>query len=104
MMQGLQNMSETVKSGILQTARKIFFQDIWRLSKNLRFYKFYLFQILVNMPIKRVSIKHLLRKGFLVEKALNTISETDREQCPKVFLTVYTTRSGYMKFPKYCGL
>jgi len=61
-------MPETVKPGVLQIARKIFFQDIWRLSKNLRFYKFY-FEILVNVPTKRVSIKYLLRKGFLVENS-----------------------------------
>jgi len=44
------------------------------------------------MPIKRVSIKHLLKKGFFLENALNTISKTSREQCPKVFLTVYTAK------------
>jgi len=52
------------------------------------------------MPIKRVSIKHLLTKGFC-KKTLNTISETGREQCPKVFLTEYMARSEYTKFPKY---
>ena len=35
------------------------------------------------MPIKKASIENLLRKGFLCGKALNTISETSREQCPR---------------------
>jgi len=36
MMQGLQNMPETVNPGVFQIARRISFQDIWELYKSLR--------------------------------------------------------------------
>ena len=49
------------------------------------------------MPIKKVSIEHSLRKGFLFGKALNTISE-QAENSAQGVPDIITARSSYMKY------
>ena len=49
------------------------------------------------MPIKKVSTEHSLRKGFLFEKAMNTISE-QAENSVQGVPNIITTKSGFTKF------
>jgi len=49
------------------------------------------------MPIKKVSIEHSLRKGFLFGKALNTISK-QAENSVQGVPNIITAKSGFTKY------
>ena len=56
------------------------------------------------MPIKKVSIEHSLKKGFIFGKALNTISEQAENSIQGV-PNMVTAKLGYTKyFLKKSGL
>jgi len=49
------------------------------------------------MPVKKVSIEHSLKKGFLFRKALNTISK-QAENSVQGVPNMVMAKSGYTKY------